>query len=257
MKKINYDELSQIYDLSRNANSSTTKDLVKLTKITSSSLILDMGCGTGNYTASLKNYTRWIIGLDISHGMITKARNKFTHLDLINGDVIYLPFKQEIFSGLYIIQVLHHIKDKLKLFEEGKRVLKPNGYLSIHTCSHEQLKSVWYYHYFKEGLKKDLNRIPDIMEIKSLLIKTGYTNIKVYSCHEDPVILNQSPENYLDKKYRAGDSTFALLTEKETILGCDRLKKDIKSGVISEIIGDYNKRARINGGSTIIYCQNN
>jgi ubiquinone/menaquinone biosynthesis C-methylase UbiE len=87
--------------------------------------------------------------------MIAKARKKFTPIDLINGNVIELPFKHNIFDGLYIIQVLHHINDKLAFFKEGMRVLKHNGHLAIHTCSHKQLKSVWYYHYFKEGLKKD------------------------------------------------------------------------------------------------------
>jgi len=189
--------------------------------------------------------------------MITKARTKFANLDLINGDVANLPFKQKIFDGLYIIQVLHHIKDKLKFLKEAKHILKKNSYLLIHTCSHKQLKSVWYYYYFKEGLKKDLKRIPKIKEIKVLLEKTGYSNIKTHVCHEDLVILNQSPKNYLDENFRAGDSTFALLTEKETILGCERLKKDIKSGTINEIISDYNKRVKEYGGSTIIYCQNN
>jgi hypothetical protein len=38
----------------------------------------------------------------------------------------------------------------------------------------------------------------------------GFSGIKTYICHKDKVILNQSPENYLNENFHNGDSIFAL-----------------------------------------------
>ena len=51
-----------------------------------------------------------------------------------------------------IIQVLPHVCDirvfdKLKyinkMVSEFQRILKPGGYISLNTCSHEQISAVW------------------------------------------------------------------------------------------------------------------
>ncbi len=255
MEKINYDKFSQIYDISRSINFRTIKDLVRLTHVNSNSIVLDLGCGTGNYTAALKNVAHKVIGLDISLGMIEKARVKVPNSDFINSNIMFLPFKSCMFDRLYGIQVIHHVKDKMTFLKEAYRVLKENGYLAIHTCSHDQINTYWYYHYFPEGLNKDLKRIPDVKEVISLLKKAGFLKIRVKSCYYDTVISNQSPENYLDKNFRNGDSTFALLTSKDIESGCKKLRKDIKSGFINKIIEEYKKKVDLYGGSSIVYCK--
>ncbi|MFX1258305.1 MAG: class I SAM-dependent methyltransferase [Promethearchaeota archaeon] len=255
MREIKYDKFSQIYDLSRGINPETVRALVKLTCIDSNSLLLDMGCGTGNYTAALKPFGKYVIGLDLSLGMIEKAIDKFSNLKYINGNVIDLPFRSELFDGLYAIQVIHHIKDKFVFLKETYRILRKNGIIAIHTCSHDQINTYWYTYYFPEGLKIELNRFLDFKELTLLLKKVGFSNIGVKVCYYDSVILNQAPEKYLDKKYRNGDSMFALLTEDQIETGCKKLRKDIKSGVINKVIKDYKKKVDLFGGSSIIYAQ--
>ncbi|MFX1395142.1 MAG: class I SAM-dependent methyltransferase [Promethearchaeota archaeon] len=255
MREIKYDKFSQIYDLSRGINPKTVEALVKLTHLDSNSLLLDMGCGTGNYTAALKHFAKYIIGLDLSLGMIEKAMNKFPNLEYINGNVIYLPFRSDIFNGLYAIQVIHHIKDKIIFLKEAYRILRKHGLLAIHTCSHNQINTYWYTYYFPEGLKIELKRFLDIKELTSLLKKVGFSNIGVKVCYFDTVILNQTPEKYLDKNFRNGDSMFALLTEDQIEAGCKKLRKDIKSGVINNVLKDYEKKVDLFGGSSIVYAQ--
>ena len=253
MKEINYDQFSQIYDLSRGVNPKTVNDLVEFTYVDQNSLLLDMGCGTGNYTNALKQYVQYIIGLDLSLGMINKAKDKFPNLEYTNSNVLWIPFRSEIFNALYLIQVIHHISNKFLLFKEVYRVLQKNGHIAIHTCSHDQINTYWYTYYFPKGLKAELKRFLDVKDIISLLKKTGFSKIGVRICYYDTVILNKSPENYLDKNFRDGDSFFALMEEDEIEAGCIKLENDIKSGVINKVLKEYKKRVALYGGSLIIY----
>ncbi|MFX1313067.1 MAG: class I SAM-dependent methyltransferase, partial [Promethearchaeota archaeon] len=197
MGEINYDQFSQTYDLSRKENTKTVNDLVRFTYIDQNSLLLDLGCGTGNYTNALKQFVKNVIGLDLSLGMIKKARDKFPNLHYTNANVMNLPFRKNIFSGLYLIQVIHHIKDKFILLKEAHRVLWKKGNIAIHTCSQDQIYTYWYTHYFPEGLKAELKRFLTIEELKLLLKKSGFTNIGVKICYFDTVTGNLSPEKYL------------------------------------------------------------
>ncbi|MFX1377211.1 MAG: class I SAM-dependent methyltransferase [Promethearchaeota archaeon] len=255
MRKINYDKFSQIYDISRGIHTKTVEALVKLTLIDSNSLILDMGCGTGNYTAALKKFANNVIGIDLSLAMIEKAMSKFPNLEYINGNVINLPFRSDFFDGLYVIQVIHHIMDKFVFLKETYRVLRKNGFIAIHTCSHNQIKTYWYTYYFPEGLKFELKRFLDIKKLTPLLKKSGFSNIGVEICYHDSVIMNQSPEKYLDKNFRNGDSMFALLSEDQIEVGCKKLKEDIKSGAINQVLKEYTKKLDMFGGSSIVYAQ--
>ncbi|MFX1363720.1 MAG: class I SAM-dependent methyltransferase [Promethearchaeota archaeon] len=255
MREIKYDKLSQIYDLSRGINDKTLDALIKLTYIDSNSLVLDMGCGTGNYTAGLKQFTKNVIGIDLSLAMIKKAVSKFPNLEFINGNIINLPFCSDLFDGLYAIQVIHHIRDKFVFLKEAYRILRKKGFIAIHTCSHNQIKTYWYTYYFPEGLKWELKRFLDTNELTLLLKKIGFLNIGVKVCYKDSVILNQRPEKYLDKNFRDGDSMFALLTEDQIEAGCEKLRKDIKSGVINKVLKEYEKKIDIFGGSSIVYAQ--
>ncbi len=255
MKEIKYDKFSQIYDLSRGVNTKTVKDLVKLTHINSNSLVLDMGCGTGNYTAALNYFIKGIIGIDLSLAMINKAVSKFPNLKFINGNIINLPFRSNLFDGLYAIQVIHHIEDKHVFLKEAYRILHKKGSIAIHTCSHNQINTYWFTYYFPEGLNWELKRYLDTKELTLLLKKIGFSNIGAKVCYKDSVILNQSPEKYLEKNFRDGDSMFALLTEDQIDAGCKKLRKDIRSGAINKVLKEYKKRIELYGGSSIIFGQ--
>ena len=111
-RSISYDTISRIYDVSRVANIETTEKLIRLLQVGCGSMLLDMGCGTGNYTFALQQVAKSVIGIDISIGMIEQARAKFPALRFICGDITSLPFDSETFDGAFSIQVLHHVKNK-------------------------------------------------------------------------------------------------------------------------------------------------
>lgn len=250
---IGYDRISKIYDVSRTANAETVEKLVRLLRVGPDSALLDIGCGTGNYTAALQQVAKSVIGIDISIGMIEQARAKFPRLRFVCGDVMSLPFNSATFDGGFAIQVLHHIKKKEIFLNEVHRALRKDACIAIHSCSHKQMRSFWFYYYFPRGLEVDLARIPDTGEITSLLERAGFSDIGVEICYRDVIVAHEAPQSYLDKNYRDSISTFALLTQKDIDLGCEKLQKDIASGTAQSVVQQYEARVAIVGGSSIIY----
>lgn len=250
---VDYDRISRIYDVSRAAHPETVEKLIKVLNIDSNSVLLDMGCGTGNYTAALQQVAKSVVGIDISPGMIEHARAKFPGLQFICGDVTSLPFDAETFNAVFAIQVLHHVENKEAFLQEAYRVLRKPGYTALHFCSHEQMKAFFFCHYFPRGLAIELERMPDVAEITSLLEETGFSDVGIEICYQDIVVTNETPERYLDADYRDGVSTFSFLSEEEIEKGCKRLQADIASGAVEKIILRQKEKVAEIGGSTVIY----
>lgn len=251
-----YDRISAVYDTSRQANNETVQKLVKLLHIDSGSVLIDMGCGTANYTAAFAQISKQIIGMDLSIRMLKKAQKKNQNLQFICGDVASLPFTTETFTGGFAVQVLHHVAKKDEFLREAHRVLKTGSYMALHSCSHSQMRAFWFYHYFPKGLEADLARIPDTEEICWSLEKSGFSNIGIEICYHDVVVSRETPERYLDKNYRDGVSTFAFLTDDDIELGCDKIQKDISSGDVERIVRQCEERVLNEvGGSSIVYGQ--
>ncbi len=253
-KPLHYDKASRIYDVSREADSETIQKLLRLLQVDCDSVLLDMGCGTGNYTAPLQQTAKSVMGIDVSIGMIEQARDKSPALPFICGDVTSLPFRSETFDGAFGIQVLHHVQKKEIFLIEARRVLRKGAQIAIHSCSHKQMQAFWFYHYFPKGLEADLARIPDSGEIASLVERAGFSEVGIEICYHDAVVVREGPESYLDKNYRNSISTFSLLTEEEIQVGCARLQDDIASGAVDKIVRQSRaKVANDVGGSSIIH----
>ncbi len=109
-----------------------------LNDIPVNSVILDFGCGPGNWSDYLENDLGFnVIGIDISKDSIYSAnKNKSisgTKIDFVIGDVRALPFKNGSFSGLFSSDVLGHITDVDKAINEISRVLKKDAIAAVLT----------------------------------------------------------------------------------------------------------------------------
>jgi ubiquinone/menaquinone biosynthesis C-methylase UbiE len=242
-----YDDVSMSYDFSRRAGEKTVKLLKRLLGPLSSANVLDIGCGTGNFLVELESCAGELFGLDISAGMLAQASGKGLKSSLILGDAINMPFSDESFNAAIGIQILHHIEDKRMLLSEVSRILEREGRFIIQSCSHEQLSTFWFYHYFPSGLDIDKKRVPDFSEIKDLLNETGFEKVEVHQCPFE-IVFRETPELYLDEKYRAGASTFSLLSKDEIGEGCEEIRKDLRSGRAAGVVAEYDRKAEELGG---------
>lgn len=87
-------------------------------------LFLDYGCGTGLVTRFLLQSKREVVGLDISRNMC-KITKKLWGVQVVAGDCLNLPFKNDAFDVICISGVLHHFPNQLKIaFSEIGRCSK-------------------------------------------------------------------------------------------------------------------------------------
>lgn len=110
-----------------------------LDNVNSNSKIGDIGCGNGknmNYRKDCEFY-----GCDFSESLVNICKDK--GLNVILGDVLNIPFKNDNFDYTICIAVIHHLSEnekRKKAIEELIRVTKKNGKVLILVWALEQEK---------------------------------------------------------------------------------------------------------------------
>jgi ubiquinone/menaquinone biosynthesis C-methylase UbiE len=117
--------------------------LLSIAHIPPGSRVLDIGCGTGLFARRV--VTEFpdveVVGLDLSEGMLTKARANCAGLDrirLVQGDSEHLPFESNSFDLVTCVHSFHHYPHQATVVHEMFRVLRPDGQLLIVDGNRDQ-----------------------------------------------------------------------------------------------------------------------
>ena len=110
-----------------------TKEILSREKINEKTIILDVGCGTGQTSAYMaEKYKCKITCLDNNEMMLEKAKKRFQSRNLPIetrlGSVESLPFGEKSFD-MILSESVATFTDVSKTLPELRRVLKPNGVL--------------------------------------------------------------------------------------------------------------------------------
>lgn len=86
-------------------------------------------CGHGESFKLIGSKVDRGIGVDISLGMLRKARAEHARPNLlfVQGDATRLPLASEAFDQVFMLGGIHHVNDRVALFSEVNRILKPGG----------------------------------------------------------------------------------------------------------------------------------
>lgn len=103
--------------------------------LSTSSVVLDVGCGPGGPLAFLLQAIGCRgIGVDVSRDAVDAARRRSatlgldTRLTVGQADMnVPLPFPAATFSAVISLDVILHARDRLEVFREVARVLSPGG----------------------------------------------------------------------------------------------------------------------------------
>lgn len=91
--------------------------------------LLDVGGGTGRVTSALRSLVDEIVITDVSMGMLRQAPR--STLEPAGCESEHLPFPDDSFERVLLVDALHHVKDQPATAREMLRVLKPGGRLII------------------------------------------------------------------------------------------------------------------------------
>lgn len=95
---------------------------------------LEVGCGTGKNTGWLTTISDKITAIDLSEGMLSKAREKITY-PKVNFERIDIlrpwPFVKEKFDLITFSLVLEHIEDLNFIFGQATENLKDQGMIYV------------------------------------------------------------------------------------------------------------------------------
>jgi len=101
-------------------------------------IVLEVGCGTGLILQRLKRYCRDCVGVDISKGMLSKAKRR--GFACMQADAISLPFRDESFDCVVCFKVLPHIPNIESAIQEIVRVAKKGGIVALEFYNRSSLR---------------------------------------------------------------------------------------------------------------------
>ena len=105
--------------------------LCEVGQISGRDRVLELGCGPGDVAIQLAAVSAEVTGIDFSENMIEIARARFPELAFEVADAEKLPFKDASFDVVVSNYTAHHFARPQEVFEEARRVLRPDGRLAV------------------------------------------------------------------------------------------------------------------------------
>jgi len=173
--------------------------------------ILDVGCGTGNFSIKLAKIGCQVTGIDVSEAMLAIARANAAEqnlkIDFIKMDVTELKFIDNTFDAVISMAAFEFIDDITKALAEIFRVLKIDGQVLIGTIAGD---SAWGELYkSKQVTQNTVFKYADFKTLQDMeswkpksLIGTGECLFISPLAHEDE--FNFERENELAGKRKGG-----------------------------------------------------
>lgn len=245
-----YDKIGKDYNLTRKADKLLTENLIRHLAPTKEGIYLDIGCGTGSYTNELQKRGYSFIGIDPSERMLEKARTLNSKIDWQLGTAEKTGLPHNHVNGIIGSLTIHHWTKLEKAFHELYAILKAKGKIVIFTATPEQLKTYWLNHYFPTMLVDSIAQMPTLKRLQTLMKSAGFERLETEKYFIQPDLEDMflycgkhKPEMYFDLQIRKGISSFSSLSNKEEVeIGLSRLKLDVESGKIHEIICKYDNQ---------------
>ena len=144
---------------------------------------LDIGCGGGANVKKLLVKTPYgkVIGIDYSEvsviksSKINKAEIENKHCEILQGNVMKLPFRKETFDIITAFETIYFWPDINEAFKQVYRVLKGSGTFMICNESNGENSKEEKWTKIIQGMK-----IYNSGQVKKSLEGAGFTDIKIH-----------------------------------------------------------------------------
>jgi ubiquinone/menaquinone biosynthesis C-methylase UbiE len=225
-----YNSISGTYERRYELNplNGTAKALCHLVAEIGARRVLEIGCGTGHWLKTLAPYVERIVGLDSSSGMLLQARSSTSSIELVCGSANFLPFAENSFEVVFVVNALHHFDEKRQFVQKVRNLLKADGALALIGMDVTSALGNWIiYDYFPGALEYDQSRFPPWEQVRSWMQAAGYTVLPLRTV--ELLKYEKRGRAILDDHFiqRHGSSQFMGLTDAQYQTGIDRIKSVI------------------------------
>ncbi len=236
----------------------------------SEQVLVDAGCGTGNYSRALLDHVAHVAAVDMNDAMLGVARAKMVEAEAAGrigfhrAAIDCLPMDSISADAVMINQVRHHLPDDAskgyplmrKVIGEFARVLRPGGALVVNFCSHEQLRRGWWFFPLIEPIaERMIERHAPLEELESMVVASGFDLCGRF-VPTDAVMQGHSyhdPRGPLDATWRAGDSVWAMLSAAELEQVEKRVRDMDARGELENFVADHDAE-RVHVGQATFLC---
>jgi SAM-dependent methyltransferase len=118
--------------------------IINSTSPDETSVIVDIGSGTGHHVSSIASKGLNILGIDISPSMVKEAKEKFPEYNFKVGDAMdatELKYNS-VTHILCLYFTIYYLKDKRQFFDNCMDWLMPGGYLIVHLVDRNKFDPI-------------------------------------------------------------------------------------------------------------------
>ena len=110
-------------------------------------VVADIGCGSGYFTVPIGKYLfdGRVHAFDFAHDMLEAVREQIENIHLTNVELALLrddklPLENDCLDGAFAAFLLGKVGDPKTLLEEGRRCLRPGGWLALIEWSKREME---------------------------------------------------------------------------------------------------------------------
>jgi ubiquinone/menaquinone biosynthesis C-methylase UbiE len=272
----NYDSIAAGYDRRYEVLEYAGVRAAVLEFVGESRTILEVGCGTGHWLATLDarlktsrsdlnanasggrppseddrsataSAERLIAGVEPSLEMITRARLAAADAWLVRGRAEALPWRDATFDRVYCVNALHHFSDRVQFFADARRILKPGGaLLSVGKDPHTDRDAWWVYDYFPETLEIDRQRFARVRTLRGEMTLAGFSWSESFEADRIEGLRSAADALATGIVHRAFTSQLSVLTDEEFDAGVARVRaaNDAAGGAL-QLVTDFHLFATV------------
>lgn len=180
---IAFDRAAGFYDRTRSLApedaAALTEALIRETRATPASHILEIGIGTGRISGPLIQRGLRVTGIDLARPMLDVLHQNHGAVPVVIGDVTYLPFAARTFDVVLAFHVLHLVPTWQAVLHEVARVVRPGGCF-VHSThwrdpdsANLRLRQEWRRLLLERGVDVARPGTRDEQRIAAVLVESG------------------------------------------------------------------------------------
>ena len=144
-------------------------DIVSDTMLNSSSIVLDIGCGSGRWTRYVSDRAGFVEAIDLIHGIhhALELNKDKKNVRITQAGVDNIPFADNSFDFIFCLGVLHHLENTENALQKAVQKLKKDGHFLIYLYYKIDqsgfINQVIFY--FANMVRLVVSRLPDFLKL--------------------------------------------------------------------------------------------